>query len=376
MKKKYLNHEGTKARRHFYTLKNSWLGDFVVPLQVFTTLLLLVVFTACGPAPTPTPTPTETLAPSATATATATLTPTQTPTLTPTPEPAWYQQMDASYAALEYRYGVVNDPQARVYRTMEDAVNKTGNFGRPWTNTPAYVSVVGEETRDGQTFYTVYYGWMAAEDVQLATPSAFRGIRLTRDVDFRFGWVLAETQSVNAAGTPVQTYSRYQIVHEVPALTEKPGYVAVGADEWLPEEAVALTSSRVPEDAGAGTCWFIYVDLPEQTLRVYNECKLVFATLVSTGKQTGWTFPGRFAVLAKFPYIQLTPPEGSISVYYLEGVPNFMTYYGDLGFHGAYWHDNFGSPVSHGCINLSPADAKWLYDWAWLGERVIISAGK
>jgi hypothetical protein len=59
-----------------------------------------------------------------------------------------------------------------------------------------------------------------------------------------------------------------------------------------------------------------------------------------------------------------------------EGAPNFMTDYGDLGFHGAYWHDDFGSPVSHGCINLSPADARWLYEWAWLGERVIISAGE
>jgi len=51
----------------------------------------------------------------------------------------------------------------------------------------------------------------------------------------------------------------------------------------------------------------------------------------------------------------------STSEYYIEGVPYFMTYAGNFGFHGAYWHDNFGIPASHGCINLSPADAKWLY---------------
>ena len=105
-------------------------------------------------------------------------------------------------------------------------------------------------------------------------------------------------------------------------------------------------------------------------------CELVFASLVSTGRQAGWTVPGRFAVLARFPFIQLTPPEGSISVYYLEGVPDFMTYIGNLGFHGAYWHDDFGSPVSHGCINLSPGDARWLFEWAGIGERVIISPGE
>ena len=152
--------------------------------------------------------------------------------------------------------------------------------------------------------------------------------------------------------------------------------MAVGPDEWLPEEAVALTSPRVPEEAGADTCRFLYVDLAEQTLRVYDQCKLVFATLVSTGKQAGWTVTGRFSILVKFPHLLLTPPWWSISVYYQEGVPNFMTFYGDLGFHGAYWHDDFGSPVSHGCVNLAPADAKWLYAWAWLGERVIVSEGE
>ncbi len=333
-------------------------------------IALLLFLSACQPAATPIPTSTETLTPSATATATATSTPTQTPT----PEPAWYTPLDASYSAMEYRYGLVDNPDARRYTTLADAVNKTGNFDR--LPIPAYVAIVGEEIRDGRTYYYFNYGWMDSANVQLLTPSAFRGILLTREVTFRFGWVLMDTQSTNAAGTPVQTYSRYQIVHEVPAVTENPGYVAVGPDEWLPEDAVSLVSPQVPADAGPDTCRFIYVDLAEQTLRVYDQCKLVFATLVSTGKQAGWTFPGRFSIQALFPYMQLTAPEGSTSVYYQEGVPNFMTYYGDLGFHGAYWHDNFGAPASHGCINLSPADAKWLYDWAWLGERVIISAGK
>jgi lipoprotein-anchoring transpeptidase ErfK/SrfK len=339
-------------------------------------LILGVVFllAACSPGASPVPAETSsaTVSPSPTYTSTPTLAP--TPTLTP--EPPWYQQIDASYSLLEYRYGLVSDPQARVYRTVEDAVNQSGNFGRPWTNTPAYISIVGEETLAGGTFYTVYYGWMAAEDVQVVTPSTLRGIQLTRAVDFRFGWVLADTESNSAAGVPVQAYHRYQVIHEVSSQAQVPGYVPIGPDEWLPETDVALTSSQLPGDAGEGTCRFIYVDLSTQTLRVYDECRLVFATLVSTGKQPGWTFPGRFAILARFPYIQLTPPEGSISVYYLEGVPNFMTYYGDLGFHGAYWHDDFGSPVSHGCINMSPADAKWLSEWAWLGERVVISAGK
>jgi lipoprotein-anchoring transpeptidase ErfK/SrfK len=277
---------------------------------------------------------------------------------------------------LKYSYALVNNPKARVYVSPQDAVANTGNFGY-LPKYPAYVAYTTTETREGRTFYLdpVYYGWMDGADLQILTPSAFTGIKLRRDVPFRFGWVLAETQSVNAAGTPIQTYTRYQIVHEVPAVLQKPGYVAVGADEWLPESKVALVNPQIPADAGANTCRFIYANLAEQTLTVYDKCELVFATLISSGANS-WTFEGRFAISYKVEYSSIMPPPESTSEYYIEGVPYFMTYAWNFGFHGAYWHDNFGTAASHGCINLSPADAKWLYEWARLGERVIISAGK
>ncbi|HEY5270668.1 MAG TPA: L,D-transpeptidase [Anaerolineales bacterium] len=344
-------------------------------------LALLLFLSACQSAPSPAPTVpvpvTETALP--TLTPTATSTPTQIPTLSPSPEPAWYQPLDPSMGALKYNYALVNNPKARVYISLQDAVVKTGNFGF-LPNYPAYVAYTTTETRDGRTFYfdPVNYGWMDGADLQALTPSTFAGILLTREITFRFGWVLADTQSVNAAGTPIQTYTRYQIVHEVLAVTQKTGYIAVGADEWLPEEKVALVSAeggQVPADAGANTCRFIYANLAEQTLTVYDNCKLVFATLISSGANS-WTFEGRFAILYKVEYSSITPPTTSTSEYYIEGVPYFMTYAGNFGFHGAYWHDNFGIPASHGCINLSPADAKWLYTWAQIGDRVVISTGK
>ncbi len=375
MRNKNLNREDTKARKSL----NPCLCAFVFPPSWFSIvmLVLLALFpSSCGQVPTPalTATVTETALP--TLTPTATSTPTLVPTPTPTPEPAWYQPLEPSLGTLKYNYAQVNNAKARVYVSLQDAVLKTGNFGHLPTF-PAYVAYTTTEMRDGRTFYydAVYSGWMDGEDLQVLTPSAFTGFLLTRDVPFRFGWVLTETQSVNAAGTPVQTYTRYQVVHEVPAVTQNPGFIAVGADEWLPEDKVAMVNPQIPADAVANTCRFIYVNLAEQTLTVYDKCKLVFATLVSSGANS-WTFEGRFTILYKVEYGSITPPPTSISEYFIEGVPWFMTYTGVFGFHGAYWHDNFGIPASHGCINLSPADAKWLYDWAGLGERVIISAGK
>ena len=337
-------------------------------------LLILLFLAACGVQPTPTPVPADTLTPTLTASPTNTPTPTPTFTPSPTPEPEWYQALDASYSGMEYRYGTVTDPGARRYVTMEDALAGNGNYDR-LSILPAYVAIMDEEIRDGRTFYRFNYGWMEADKVQLLNPSAFRGLLLTRQVDFHFGWVLEDATSVNAAGTPIQVYQRYQVVHEVPAVSDHPGFIAVGADEWLPEDTVALTDTRLPAEAGVYDCHFIHVDLSLQIMRVFHDCQLVFTTLVSSGREPAWTYPGRFSIQTWFPYLQLSAPSWSTSVYYQEAVPYFMTYIGDLGFHGAYWHDDFGSPVSHGCINLSPADAKWLYAWAqdWMGATVIIS---
>jgi lipoprotein-anchoring transpeptidase ErfK/SrfK len=334
------------------------------------------VLCSCAKAAELPPTATLTTTPSPSPTPSSTATPSQTPTLTQTPEPAWYLPLDPALGVLKFNYAQVNNAKARVYVSLQDAILKTGNFGY-LPNFPAYVAYTTTEMRDGRTFYydAVYSGWMDGEDLQVLTPASFTGILSTRDVPFRFGWVLVETQSVNAAGTPIQPYSRYQIVHEVPAQTQKAGYFAVGTDEWLPEDKVAMLSPQIPADAGANTCRFIYVNLTEQTLTVFDKCKLVFTTLVSSGANS-WTFEGRFAILTKFDYSTIMPPPTSTSEYYIQGVPYFMTYAGNFGFHGAYWHDNFGTAASHGCINLSPADAKWLYDWSELGERVIISEGQ
>ncbi len=347
-------------------------------IRLFAKFVLMVfVLAACTSTPATQEfiPPTETALP--TSIPTETVTPSLVPTFTLTPEPQWYQPIDASYGAMKYRYGSVEDPYARVYVTLEDAAAQNGNFGY-LPNTPAGVSIDGEETRDGKIYYATLLGWMSAEDVKLFTPSTLRGILLTRQVDFRFGWVKAETQSVNAAGTPVRTYVRYEIVREVPstgsglrpAVTENPGYFAVGPDEWLPLDVLTVTRSQVPDDAG--TCRFLHVDLTQQILRVFKDCQLVFATLVSTGKERGWTYPGRYTIVYRQQSTLLTPPEGFAGEYYLWSVPFFMGFNGNIGFHGTYWRDDFGTPVSHGCVNLSPADAKWLYEWAIDGENVIV----
>ena len=343
------------------------IGD-IRKFAAFALMVFLLVSCTSVPAQTPTVVYTKTAFPTPIPTETFTPSPVPSPTLTP--EPEWYQPIDASYGMMKYRYGLVENPYARVYLTLNDAVTQNGNFGY-LPNTPAGIAINGEETRDGKTYYAMMLGWIAAEEVRLFTPSTFRGILLTRQVDFRFGWVKAETQSINTDGVPVRTYARYEIVHEVAAGVEKAGFFAVGPEEWLPLDSVAVTNSQAPGDAG--TCRFLHVDLTQQILRVFKDCQLVFATLISTGRQRGWTYPGRYTIVYRQESTLLTPPDGFPEEYYLWSVPDFMGFNGNIGFHGTYWHDDFGTPVSHGCVNLSPADAKWLYAWARDGENVIVT---
>ncbi len=106
----------------------------------------------------------------------------------------------------------------------------------------------------------------------------------------------------------------------------------------------------------------IFVDLSSQTLYAFQGSTLVMKTFVSTGKWNK-TPIGNFHIWEKLVSTRMAGGEGQ-DAYDLPNVPYVMYFYNDFGLHGAYWHDNFGHPMSHGCVNLRQVDAKTLYEWA------------
>ena len=119
----------------------------------------------------------------------------------------------------------------------------------------------------------------------------------------------------------------------------------------------------------------IIVDVSEQKLYAYDGDVLFMEEPISTGLEFTPTPRGKFAVFRKTPsrFMQGPIPGVSEQVYDLPGVPWNM-YFTASGavIHGAYWHDHFGKPWSHGCVNLSPINAKKLYDWALIGVEVTV----
>ncbi len=118
-----------------------------------------------------------------------------------------------------------------------------------------------------------------------------------------------------------------------------------------------------PEDAGKQ----IIVKLSVQTVFVYENDVLVKTFLVSTGMKDYPTRVGDYKIWIKLPSTRMTGPGYDLSdvlwtMYFDEG----------RGFHGKYWNNIYGRPSSHGCVNMTNDDAKWLYDWAYVGTHVSV----
>jgi lipoprotein-anchoring transpeptidase ErfK/SrfK len=151
---------------------------------------------------------------------------------------------------------------------------------------------------------------------------------------------------------------------EAPALassaTETPASVVM--------EIVADTATNAaptPEvTMGDGVRW-IDVDLTNQMVYAYEGELVVNSFLVSTGTWLTPTVTGQHKIWIKVRVQDMSGPG-----YYLPDVPYVMFFYRDYGLHGTYWHNNFGTPMSHGCVNLRTDDAAWLFHWASVGTIV------
>lgn len=106
----------------------------------------------------------------------------------------------------------------------------------------------------------------------------------------------------------------------------------------------------------------IYVDLSTQKLYAYEGTQKFMQTYISSGRW-GRTPTGNFNIWTKLRATRMSGGQGA-DYYDLPNVPHVMYFYNDFGLHGAYWHNNFGHTMSHGCINMRLIDAKNIFEWA------------
>jgi lipoprotein-anchoring transpeptidase ErfK/SrfK len=141
---------------------------------------------------------------------------------------------------------------------------------------------------------------------------------------------------------------------------DKSFYVPYYNMRVIPDEELSEISPDVPD-----TEKFIHVDLPTQMVTAFEGDKMVFSSRCSSGSKGTRTPTGDFLTYHKGPSVHMNNQDEDTKNHYdLPGVPwcSFFTGYGNA-FHGTYWHNDYGRPRSHGCVNLPSADAKWLYLW-------------
>ncbi|AFZ37150.1 ErfK/YbiS/YcfS/YnhG family protein [Stanieria cyanosphaera PCC 7437] len=112
---------------------------------------------------------------------------------------------------------------------------------------------------------------------------------------------------------------------------------------------------------------WIEIDLSDQHLFAWKGTNQIFTAIISSGKATTPTHPGIYTIQRKYPHDRMRGVD-----YDLADVPNVLYFDRGYALHGSYWHNNFGTPVSHGCINLPVNNAQWLFDWTTVGTVVII----
>lgn len=93
----------------------------------------------------------------------------------------------------------------------------------------------------------------------------------------------------------------------------------------------------------------------------------IFSAVVSTGKSTTPTPEGIYTIQRKYSQDRMRGED-----YDIPDVPNVLYFHRGYAIHGAYWHNSFGTPVSHGCVNLPLHNAQWLFDWTKIDTPVII----
>ena len=176
-----------------------------------------------------------------------------------------------------------------------------------------------------------------------------------------------------ASFTPTTTYtaSPTPTVTSTPTDTPTATLMATATPSATPVPTSAIHSESIqkfylelPVGVGFNERW-MDINLSTQTLAVYEGADLLDSFLISSGHAGSPTITGQFRIWAKVPLQDMWG-----TGYYVRNVPNVMYFYEDYAVHGTWWHNNFGTPMSAGCVNMSIPDAEWIYSWANVGTIV------
>lgn len=291
---------------------------------------------------------------------------------------------------------------------------------------PVKIEDIRTNEQGGLVVMRMVRGFYLALDKQLSTPSGkfwrntagllapsdhilvhkpkteFEGVRIGAEGETRhlpLGWVVNprarryyidpgdptradEKNGKLRRGDPVDRFTIVQLTGKTKTIEDR-GYFETEDGWWLRDIDAAVTRpGPPPKDLEPGEKW-IDVNLSTQSLVAFEGDKPVYATIVSTGRHNDEdkskdfrTVQGEFRIREKHIAATMEDDSTSDGVYSIQDVPWIMYFEGSYALHGAFWHSMFGRERSHGCVNMTPYDAKNIFEWAgptlppgWHGVR-------
>jgi len=180
----------------------------------------------------------------------------------------------------------------------------------------------------------------------------------------------SDTPTVTPSSTPLPTdtptatptETATPLPSDTPTTVPSDTPTAVPTDTPKPKDPLP---ANMP-DVGPNERW-VDVDLTLQRAYAYEGTDRLRTFVVSTGTWLHPTVTGQYYIYVKYESAPMWGPD-----YYLPGVPYIMYFYEGYALHGTYWHNNFGTPMSHGCVNMITEDAEWLFYWSSIGTLVNI----
>jgi hypothetical protein len=258
--------------------------------------------------------------------------------------------------------------QVTLHETPGGKVVETLSTGRN-----RYVNV----RRTSGDWIEIRYGrWASLENAHFAEPSTYTGVTINR-MEMPFAWAIYDhCTSLTPGGLrncqQSGSFRRYDLMNVYATVTVGEwDWHLVGPGQWTVQTNLSIVYPTAPRVYP----WrWVGVSTYEQNLVAYEGERPVMATLVSTGDmdEARWrTDAGAWKVALFWEVGPMEGEAGSDDVYALDQVPYHMYFNWREALHGVYWHDNFGYYWSHGCVNLSVSDAKWLWD-NWIIKDTVV----
>jgi len=234
------------------------------------------------------------------------------------------------------------------------------------------VAIVEQRRHDGESYGRSHHGlWIPMRDLVPIKPRTFHGEQLDEG-KLEFGWVVrddARALTAPEGGKPSdRRFARFQKLQILDQKTvRKDRFFKIDGDLWMHERHLRRPSiAAPPSEVAEGDRW-IDIELASQTVVAYEGTRPVYATLASTGKGgQGSPFAtpkGVHRIWVKLVGSNMDnlEDEEASNYYSIEDVPWVQYFSKGVGIHGAFWHNDFGHVRSHGCVNVTPVDAQWLF---------------